>query len=83
MKKTSKVKINKKDYKFLWDGARQINVVSVINEDALAQKVSKKKTNVKTEVVINNPNDIPFGAIDEKMVYVDVHQTAMKPCKKK
>ena len=83
MKKTSKVKINKKDYKFLWDGARQINVVSVVNEEALAKKVSKKKTNVKTEVVINDANKIPFGVIDEGVVYVDVHQTAMKPCKKK
>ena len=83
MKKTNKVKIDKKQYQVLWDGARQINVVSVINEEAMAKKVSKKQTNVQTEVVMNNPNNIPFGAIDEGVVYVDVKQTAMKPYRKR
>ena len=80
--KNKKVKINKKDYNMLWDGARQINVVSVVNEEAMAKKVSKKETNVKTDVVISNPNNIPYAAMDEGVVYVEVTQTAMKKSKK-
>ena len=80
--KNKKVKINKKDYNMLWDGARQINVVSVVNEEAMAKKVSKKETNVKTDVVMSNPNNIPYAAIDEGVVYVEVTQTAMKTSKK-